>query len=522
MLWFLTWIAHAHAADITLSEGEDIQDAIDGVVAGDTIELTAGTYEVDELTTKSDGTADAPITLRAVPGETVTLLGSGQILQVDHAHWLFDGIIFDGGFGAADTIKVESSANHTTLHNVEVRNSKRDCIEMEAPVGVTISNSEIHHCLFMDPDDGDRLDAHAITTGAVHSLTIENTKIHTFSGDGLHLGSGRTAPGWNDVRIDGCQIWLTPLTEETAGFATGAITGENAIETQTWNDAPTANLEIKNSSFWGFQNGIDVSDQAAILVREHVNASISRTTVSGSNIAFRLRGPTSARPLGPTVHIDNTLIHDVITGIQYEDSLSQLKLWHVTMGLDITDHLVAVDSDSTAPDVQNSLFLADELPEYAASEEHNLTATASDFVNPGAGDHRLASTSDAIDAGQLISGMDFDRDGNERPQGDAPDVGAHEFTGTPDEPGDTGDTGEAEEDAPPDEADEPTETNDTGANPDQNEPPNGIGAAEQVGEKGGCGCTTSPSTEGLPIWFLLVGIGLARRDRKIRTEQFFT
>ena len=230
MLWFLTWIAHAQAADITLSEGEYIQDAIDGVVAGDTIELTAGTYEADELTTMSDGSADAPITLRAAPGETVTISGSGQVLQVDHAHWVFEGIIFDGGFGTADTIKIESSGNHTRLHNVEVRNSKRDCIEMEAPVGVTISESEIHHCLFMDPDDGDRLDAHAINTGAVHSLTIENTKVHTFSGDGLHLGSGRTAPGWNDVRIDGCQIWLTALTEETAGFPTGAITGENALK----------------------------------------------------------------------------------------------------------------------------------------------------------------------------------------------------------------------------------------------------------------------------------------------------
>jgi len=468
-----------------------------------------------------DGTADAPITVQAAPDAAVVLSGSGQLLQIEHAHWVFDGIVFDGGFGTESIVQITSSGNHTRLQGVEVRNSKRDCIEIDSPVGVTISDGEIHHCLFIDPDDGDRLDAHAITAAAVTNLTIEDTKIHTFSGDGIHLGQGRTPPGWNDVRIEGSEIWLTALTEDTAGFPAGSIPGENAIETQTWNDAPTADLAIIDSRFWGFQSGIDTTNQAALLIREHVNASISRTTISDSTIAFRLRGPTSARPRGPTVHIDNTLIHDVATAIQYEDDLAQLQLWHVTMGVDIAQLLVEIDSESTAPDVQNSLFWADELPDLVRAEDRNLTASSADFLNAPAGDHHLADDSHAIDAGQIITGMDFDRDGESRSEGEAPDVGAYEFTGSVLEDTGSGDTGSEDTEPPNDETDA-DEPNDTGAETDQADPPSGIGAAEQVGETGGCGCTAAPSPHRWTSWMMLLGIAILRRVPKRSSSDFFT
>ena len=59
---------------------------------------------------------------------------------------------------------------------------------------------------------------------------------------------------------------------------------------------------------------------------------------------------------------------------------------------------------------------------------------------------------------------------------------------------DTGDTGDTE--APPDEDTDtpPTDTglaSDTGLSADDDASPGGIGAAESVGEKGGCGCSQS-------------------------------
>src|SRR5436190_24331898 len=80
-----------------------------------------------------------------------------------------------------------------TLRNSEVRRSGRDAVDMGAVDDVLIEGSLIHHAL---NSTGGRSDAHGIVAGAVHRLTIRNTEIHTFSGDGIQVDPGRAAPGW--------------------------------------------------------------------------------------------------------------------------------------------------------------------------------------------------------------------------------------------------------------------------------------------------------------------------------------
>ena len=515
MIWTLAFLAPAAAEEFILEPSGDtsIQAAINDARAGDIITLTAGTYE-EGLSTESNGTEEAPITLRAAEDEVVVITHPGEVFQIDHEYWVIDGITFDGQYGNNDTIEIRDSANHTRLQNVEVKQSGRDCIDMENPTGVRISNSTIHHCLYFDADNDDREDAHGITGGAVQDLRIENTDIHTFSGDGIQFDSNRSAPGWNDIYIEGCRLWLEPLTDDTAGFSAGDIPGDNAIETRTWNDAPEANITIVDTKAWGFRDGMGISNQTAFLFKEHVNVKLQRVHIHDSHIAFRVRGPTSSRPKGATVHVENTLIHDVDIGIRYEDNLVNLSMAHMTFGSGIGAIFEEADSERTEFNIRNSLFLSDEVPVQVDNASHNRSASSDDFVNIEDKDHHLVETSAAVDAGTVISGIGTDLDGNPRIVGLAPDLGAYEYgeflsqdtaepdTGGDDDPAADGDGGNEGD----------TDTGDIETTEDS---VGGIGAAEQVGEKGGCGCHSTRTHRPNALWGLLGMLTLFRRRKKL-------
>jgi hypothetical protein len=199
-----------------------------------------------------------------------------------------------------------------------------------------------------------------------------------------------------------------------------------------------------------------------------------------------------------------------------------LIMWHVTFGAGIETILDEVDSESTNPAILNSLFLAESLPEEVTADDHNLVATMDDFVDADSGNHHLMETSNAIDAASVISGVGQDIDGLDRIVGPAPDVGAHEYSGviTPDtgEPLDTGESADDEDD----DGGAPTETEDSGVSIEDKDTVSGIGAAEQVGEKGGCGCHAAPVDRHAPYWLLFSVVLLRRRWTKAESGQLRT
>jgi hypothetical protein len=435
------------------------------------------------------------------------------VLQADHPHWQFSNIIFDGQYGLANVIDIGDGAHHLSLSSVEVRRSSRDCIEMGAPSDVTIEDSLIHHCLAWNSDDDEPDDAHGITGGSVQDLTIRDTEIHTFSGDGIHFDSARRSPGWNNITIDGCDLWLEPLSEDINGFPAGSVTGLNAVTTQTYPDGERASLTIEDTTAWGFRDGIGGTTQAAFLFKENVDISVRRVHVHSSASAFRIRGATDGRPLGPWVQIENAMVHDVDTAIRYEDGITNLNIFHATFGLEIGNMLVAIDSEDAGINIRNSLFSGEELPPEADGSLTNQTATTDDFVDAEGGDYHLLEGSEAIDAGIEITGIDTDLDGRERLVGEAPDLGAYEYgaeswdTGTADDTGVTDDTGFVDGDDPDGGSVDDTGTDEAGPGVP------GVGAAEHGGEKGGCGCSTSRRPAGDFIVLLLALLAVRPKRR---------
>lgn len=398
-----------------------IQDALNAAQPGDTVTVGPGTFN-ESLRTVRNGTAAAPIRVRAQGERGTTLVTfAGRVFTFNHAYVTAEKLVFDGQYGLSDTILVGSAAHFTTLKAVEVRRSSRDLVDIRAPQGVVIEDALIHHAL--NATNG-RTDAHGVAAGAARDLTIRNTEIHTFSGDGFQIDPGRSAPGWDRVTIEGTRIWLAPLPRPENGFAAGTVPGENAVDTKAGASLPRATIIIRDTVAWGFRGGL-IGNMAAFNLKEQIDATVDRVTVHGSEIAFRLRGARSAST-GAWVTLTNAVVYDSTRAFRYEDDIQNLEIWNSTIGRNVTTAFQAARSSSAGLDVRNLLVLGTALPE-EADHQSNLSAGPEAFVDVTADNYALVAGAVAIDRGAALENVDSDRLGTRRPQGSAPDVGAYEW-----------------------------------------------------------------------------------------------
>jgi len=391
-----------------------IQDALNAARAGDVITVAPGTY-AETLTTVRDGAAGAPITLRAAQPRTAVATRAGRVLSVGHAYLVVEGLVLDGQYGPDDTVRVTSAGNFLELRNVEVRRSSRDLIDLGSPEGVVIDGCLIHHAL--NPVGG-RSDAHGVVGGAVRNLTIRDTEIHTFSGDGVQVDPGRTAPGWDQVTVERSKIWLAPLPAPENGFAAGVVPGENAIDTKQAATNIRSRLVVRDTIAFGFRAGI--TNMAAFNLKDYVDATIDGVTVFDSEIAFRLRGPAE----GALVLVKNAVVYNVVTAFRYEDDIQNLRIWNSTIGGNVSRTFQAASALKATLDVRNLLSMPALTSE--AKPSSNLRVSASSFVDASTHDYHLAPGSPAIDSGEGLGDVTIDRDDLARPQGSRYDVGAYE------------------------------------------------------------------------------------------------
>lgn len=396
-----------------------IQQALGAAQPGDTITIAAGTY-AESLTTVRAGAAGAPITIQAAPGGAVIVTKAGRVLTVRHPHVVVDGLVIDGQYGASDTVKIESAADGFVLRRATVRRSSRDCIDMSGPSGVLIEQSTIHNCLWWN---GGRQDAHAVVAGAVRDLTLRGLDVHTFSGDGFQVDPGRSAAGWDRVVIEDSTFSLQPLAAAENGFAAGMVPGENAVDTKINVGAPRASLTIRNTIAAGFRGGL-INNMAAFNLKEQVDVVVERVTVRDSEIGFRVRGPGANG--GAWVRVQNAVLHDVTTGVRYEDDIESLEVVHTTFGAGVSQAFDDANSGRGGVNVSNSLFLAGTLPVEAPAGGGNLAVGTAAFLNAAGHDYALAPGSPAIDSAGPAAEVVDDRAGAARPQGAASDIGAFE------------------------------------------------------------------------------------------------
>lgn len=399
-----------------------IQSAIEAARPGDVVSVLPGTY-AESLRTVRDGTADRRILVRAVEGRgSVLLTAPRTLLTVAHAHHEVRGFVLDAQYAAADVVVVRTPGHHFALRDTEVRRTSRDAIDIAAPDDVLVEGSLLHHALNAA---GGRRDAHGIAAGAVRRLTIRDTEIHTFSGDAIQVDPGRAAPGWNDVTIERCRLWLGPLPNPENGFAAGVVPGENALDTKAASSLPRARLVVRDTVAFGFRAGL-IGNMAAFNLKENIDATLDGVTVYDSEIGFRVRGAGGDRA-GALVSVRNAVVYGTAAAFRYEEAIENLRVWNTTIGRDVRRAFVAAAARRPGLDVRNLLVLASALPA-EASHRSNRAARPDAFTDVTVHDYTLRRGSPAIDSGVAIPEVSTDRRGVRRPQHAAWDVGAYEFT----------------------------------------------------------------------------------------------
>ncbi|MCP4111795.1 MAG: DUF1565 domain-containing protein [Desulfobacteraceae bacterium] len=430
---FFVAVQNIHAEDIYISKsGADtnpgtldqpfktISKGLSISKPGDTIFVRTGTYD-EHITFPAAGTASNRITLKAYNSESVTVTQTGKVMEIGQPYITVEDIVFDGNWGEGDTVKLLSNANYCILRGLEVKNSMRDTVDLDATEGVLIENCVIHDAILYK--NGDRDDAHGIVTIGSKNLTIRNTEIYYVSGDTLQFQYG----GWDNITIENCNLWNGPLPSARGGAPKGVSPGENAVDTKYYTSDGRGKLFIKNTIVHGWR-GDYLANAAAFNLKHNVQVDIDGITAYDNEIAFRLRGGTGdSEKGGARVTLKNAVIYNSERAIRYEDGIENLHIYNSTFGRELTE-LFENEGHGSGFEVKNCLFLSASKPD-EASHDSNMAVDSAAFVSSSSDDYHLATGSPAIDKGVTISEVATDRDGLSRPAGDAYDIGAYESEG---------------------------------------------------------------------------------------------
>lgn len=395
---------------------ETTQKALSMITSGGTIVLKAGEYNLDShiLISSKSATADHRIILKGVDREQVTLKRTGRIFNTYTPYVTIQDVTLDGNWGDDDIVKVGGGSDYLVLRNVEIKNTRRDCVDMSGVTGARIIDCIIHDAIWVDGTD--RKDAHGIVTGGVHDFEVTGTEIYYVSGDALQFQYG----GWDDILIEDCTLWNGPLPTARGGAPAGVYPGENAIDTKHYKENPRGTITIKNVTAYGWKSDY-ITNAAAFNMKQHIEAIFDGVTVYDSDIGFRLRGPGSKG--GAIVTLKNAVLYDNIRPIRYEDDIVDLHIYNVTFGTGNVGLFQSAGGHGTGFEVKNCLFTGTSKPS-EASDASNITVDSSNYVDAGNHDYRLAEGSPAIDAGTSIAEVTIDRDGKARDE--QIDIGAYE------------------------------------------------------------------------------------------------
>jgi hypothetical protein len=98
---------------------------------------------------------------------------------------VYENYLLDLQFADHDAVRIR--ANGSTLRHCELRNGRKDAIEVYAD-DIRIESCRIHH--FLAGTFAMQADAHGIT-GRGHRLTISHCEIEKCSGDAWQMDPGR-------------------------------------------------------------------------------------------------------------------------------------------------------------------------------------------------------------------------------------------------------------------------------------------------------------------------------------------
>lgn len=467
VLGALLWLASpaASAADYYVStdgdDGDDgtetepwrsIQHAAETLGPGDTVYIREGRYN-EQVFPQASGTAEAPITYAAYPGESPVIDGEGieagdahdwggLIYLYEDAHLRFEGLTLESSSAAGFFL---DRSEHIAMVGNTTYGTHSSGIGVWYSSGITIADNEV---------------ALACDGGFSEFITVAGTTDFEVSGNHLHT-SGDTSLGGEGIDIKD-------------GSRRGEVTDNLVVgldRVPLYIDAYEAGLE-------------DIVVRGNVLMENSQGIAISSEeggTLSGLVISHNLIVDNAASGIALTNwHVDGPredieILHNTVVnnGHDFEWEAGGIVIESDNIsGVVVRNNLVSANAD-----YQIAVMSSE-----GVTVDHNLVDSFRDhedevlgdevvqadpaFSDPDAGDYGLAAGSPAIDAGHPD-------DAYLDPDGTRADLGAFPFTAT--------------------------DEDDTGASPDDT--------------ARGCACTAAASTP--PLWWVWIFAWLvAARSRR--------
>ena len=245
---------------------------------------------------------------------------------------IYENLLVDGEWGGSTLVKI--TADNVTLRNCEIRNGRHNAVTVYAK-NVTIDSCKIHHVLA--GTYADQHDAHGIT-GRPTNLTIRNCDIGLTSGDSIQFDPGRGE--WDDVLIENCKLWTAPLDADAAWFNRGERPGENGVDTKQVVANPRSKLTIRNCLLTGWNQPAQISNMAALNLKNHVQVRVENCVFEDNEICFRLRGGEGEYG-GALVTIENCAVYNSQVAVRAESGIRDLKIRRLGIGGGVQMKLVS-------------------------------------------------------------------------------------------------------------------------------------------------------------------------------------
>ncbi|MBK5943870.1 hypothetical protein CCR79_08270 [Halorhodospira halophila] len=113
----------AHAETVSVGDSDELETALREAQPGETIELRPGDYVLPSLTLRTDGEADAPITVQSViPGKARIWSDHTTLMKLYGAHWHFRGLDFQGSRSANHAFHIVRGADDVVLEGNRFQN----------------------------------------------------------------------------------------------------------------------------------------------------------------------------------------------------------------------------------------------------------------------------------------------------------------------------------------------------------------------------------------------------------------
>ena len=261
---------------------QTIGKALASLSAGQTALVRGGAYR-ENLVASRRGTATAPITVKAYPGERPVLrpASGGVPLEIASgaAYLRFQGLVIEGATGSSTTnVYASGSANHIELSDCEIRNSQRQGFFSERTTrAIQILRCYIHDNGGHGPDN---LDHNVYVEGRDHVIA-RNVITGARNGWGIQL-----YPSSGNVLLSS-----NTIVGSRHGIVVGGQGSDGTSDALVVNNIIAFNERDGISSYWG-----DGSSGSCNLVESNLGYRNGSKDFDGSEGGLTFRHNVVANP----------------------------------------------------------------------------------------------------------------------------------------------------------------------------------------------------------------------------------